>query len=63
MNRIYQPPTEKQKAARQRNWHIRRLRGLYAQCGILTHGNRTLARQAINNELLNLGARAEVESQ
>jgi len=63
MNRTYQPPTEKQKAARERNWRIRRLRGLYVQCGMLTPDNRAIARKAINDELLNLGARAEVEPQ
>ena len=42
--------------ARERNWRIRRLRGIYAQVSMLTGLRREAAQQAIDEELALLGA-------
>lgn len=53
------PPSERQKAARDRNWQIFKLRGLWYQVYALTEERRELARLAIDAELLLLGAEDE----
>lgn len=54
-------PTEAQKAARDRNWKIFKLRGLYAQVWMLTGERRDAARAAVDQELFLMGAESETE--
>ena len=54
-------PTPKQIAARERNWKIRRLRGLWANCAMLSPNNAEDARSIIDAELRELGAEGERE--
>jgi hypothetical protein len=49
-------PTAKQSAARDRNWRIFKLRGLWWNVGMLTGKRLTAARRAIDAELEHLGA-------
>lgn len=50
------PPTERQKAARDRNWQIFKLRGLWYQVWMLTGERRVAAQALIDQELELLGA-------
>lgn len=50
------PPTERQRVARNRNWRVFKLRGLWASCGLLAEPYRTAARRAIDDDLLASGA-------
>jgi hypothetical protein len=52
-------PTEKQTAARKRNWGIRGLRALYAQAGRLSAPRAAAVRAIIDDELASLGAERE----
>lgn len=52
-------PTPAQNAARKRNWKIRCLRALWAQCGHLTGPRLSVARAQIDAELVELGAEPE----
>jgi len=57
--RKLRPPSPKQKAARDRNWRIWKLRGLWYNSFPMT-GERLIAyREAIDAELVNLGAEPE----
>jgi hypothetical protein len=49
-------PTEKQTAARMRNWGIRSLRAFYAQCHILAPERREKVCAIIDEELAARGA-------
>ena len=51
--------TPAQEKARARNWKIRQLRSVWAQCGHLTGERARVARGAIDAELLLLGAEPE----
>jgi len=51
--------TEKQDAARTRNRRIWMLRGLYAQCSMLSPANRAAAQTAVDDELVAMGAEPE----
>lgn len=59
----YSPGTAAQKAARERNFRIFRLRGLHAQVGLLTGWRLKAARWIIDRELNGLGADAETKRQ
>ena len=48
--------SEAQKTARLRNWRIRSLRAIYAQCYTLTPENRAIAQAAIDADLVLAGA-------
>jgi hypothetical protein len=50
-----------QDAARTRNWRIRGLRALYAQCCALSPVNRAVAQGAIDAEFKAAGARTGAE--
>lgn len=56
------PPTPAQTAARERNFKIFRLRGLWEQTWLLTGDNRDRARAAIDAELSVLGAITQTEN-
>lgn len=53
------PGTERQRAARDRNWRIFKLRGLFYQMFILTGERREAAWAALDAELVALGAEGE----
>ena len=55
------PPTEKQKAARERNHHIWRLRGVYGNHGPLDPDLSQKVKDAIDEQLVRLGAEPEGE--
>lgn len=55
-SRPSKPATERQKATRNRNWRIFKLRGLYCSVGWLTGERRAMAKAAIDLELELLGA-------
>lgn len=50
------PPSEAQHKARMRNWGIRNLRSLHAQCTQLTGERRTRAQAIVDEELKLRGA-------
>lgn len=54
-------PTYKQTAARARNWRIRCLRSLWAQCQMLSANRAEDARSIIDAELRSMGAEGERE--
>lgn len=54
-------PTEAQNKARMRNWHIRRLRGLWHQAAILPRDAASQVQAIIDNELKANGAEPEFE--
>ena len=54
-------PTEKQRAARDRNWRIFKIRGLYYQSMLLTGAHRIAALAAVDGQLRELGAEPETE--
>lgn len=53
---INRAPSEKQAAARGRNWGIRNLRALYAQAFQLSPVNRAVVQSVIDAELVQRGA-------
>lgn len=53
------PPSERQKAARDRNWQIFKLRGLWYQVWALTGDRRVAAQASVDQELELLGAESE----
>lgn len=57
----YVPRTPAQEAAGRRSFLIFRLRGLYAQAGLLTGDRRERAERAIDEELKAMGAEPETE--
>ena len=59
MTREFRRPTPAQDKARARNWKIRCLRALWAQCGHLTGQRLSVARAQIDAELAELGAEPE----
>lgn len=59
MIREFRRPTPAQDKARKRNWKIRCLRSLWAQCQYLTGERLLMARAAIDAELITLGAEPE----
>jgi len=63
MTRSSLRPTPAQDKARARSWRIFRLRGLHAQCHMLTGFERELALAAIDIELFKLGAESESKRQ
>jgi hypothetical protein len=54
------PPTEKQTAARRRNWSIRSIRALWVQAGILSADRAAAVRYLIDGELQAIGAEPEI---
>lgn len=56
-----QRPTEAQNKARARNWRIRNLRSLYVMAGQLTGLRRSVAQDAVDEELELLGAKSTAE--
>lgn len=54
-------PTEAQNKARARNWRIRNLRSLHAVAGQLTGLRRSVAQDAIDEELELLGAKSTAD--
>lgn len=60
--REYRRPTTAQIAARNRNFRIWRLRGLFAQVSMLSPARRALAEAIIDDELSGLGAITETEA-
>lgn len=56
---IERPRTEAQHAATMRNWGIRQLRALYAQCHMLAAPRRDAAWAIIDEELAARGAETE----
>lgn len=57
------PQTPAQEAARERSFRIFRLRGLWAQCLLLTGERREAAQAAVDDELAALGAETETARQ
>lgn len=51
--------TKAQQEAAKRNWRIRRLRALYAQCSMLRADRADIAREAIDMEIMDMGAESE----
>jgi len=59
--RKFRPPSGKQTAARQRNWAVWRLRGLYWNSGPLKGARLAEFREVIDAALADLGAEPETE--
>lgn len=59
--RKLRPPSAKQKAARDRNWRIWKLRGLYWNSFPMAGAHRDAYRAAIDAQLIELGAEPETE--
>lgn len=58
----YKPPTEKQRAARTRNWHVKQLRAYYHLCPPpVTSWTRLKIQRLIDEELKRLGAESETK--
>lgn len=57
------PQSPAQEAATQRSFRIFRLRGLHAQCALLTGDRKDAARAAVDAELAALGAETETARQ
>jgi len=55
------PPSRAQVSARERAWHIRRLRGLWYQVDVLTPARRRLAQQVIDDDLEAIGAEPQTQ--
>ncbi|OHC95585.1 MAG: hypothetical protein A2792_03590 [Sphingomonadales bacterium RIFCSPHIGHO2_01_FULL_65_20] len=60
--REYRRPTTAQIAARNRNFRIFRLRGLFAQVSMLSPARRELVEAIIDDELSELGSVTETEA-
>lgn len=54
-------PSAKQRAARERNWRVFKLRGLQSQLGLLTGPRRVLASALIDRELEAIGAKPRAQ--
>lgn len=55
------PPTERQKVARDRNWRIFKLRGLYYHAFLLTGDRRSAMHALVDEELQALGALGQTD--
>lgn len=59
--RRLRPPTDRQRAARDRNWRVWKLRGLYWNAYGMTGEHLAAYRAAIDAQLAELGAEPETE--
>ena len=59
--RRLRPPTDKQRAARDRNWRVWKLRGLWSNAFPMTGERLDAYRAAVDAELIHLGAEPETQ--